>query len=311
MVHIDALKLQIEQAENKLHRLREEEAAILDVFADHDRVFAPFRKLPEDVLREICGCMRTGRHTRIVIRRHSDALHSWTDLQWNASCRADNPVIWASMGVDLKQNSSYHYGLDLAETYKILAQRAIKWFERAGGLALTVSIQDSCALYSMSNDSGSDPTSILFDALLSYSSRWKEIHFTSDDLDLPTSLTRTAALAPADVPLLQSASFYVNWMTWHPVLLISKLLTAPTLRHVTLTNAVRMFTVNWAVLTSVTLGDTKSRIGEILQQTSCLEFCDISVHYSHEDYADGISLSVFEGVYCRGRNSRWGFTRSS
>ncbi len=54
MAYIQELKLQVEQAENKLHRLWEEEAAILDTFADHDRVFAPFRKLPDDILREIC-----------------------------------------------------------------------------------------------------------------------------------------------------------------------------------------------------------------------------------------------------------------
>ena len=46
--NIDALpvEFQVEQAENKLRRLREEEA-------DHRRVLAPFRNLPEDVLREI------------------------------------------------------------------------------------------------------------------------------------------------------------------------------------------------------------------------------------------------------------------
>ncbi|KJA17075.1 hypothetical protein HYPSUDRAFT_146945, partial [Hypholoma sublateritium FD-334 SS-4] len=52
--HIQALKSQVEQAENKLQRLREEEAAILETFADHRQVFSPFRNIPEDVLREIC-----------------------------------------------------------------------------------------------------------------------------------------------------------------------------------------------------------------------------------------------------------------
>ncbi|KJA14561.1 hypothetical protein HYPSUDRAFT_150215, partial [Hypholoma sublateritium FD-334 SS-4] len=54
MAHIQALKAQVEQAETKLQRLRDEEAAILETFADHRRIFSPFRNLPEDVLREIC-----------------------------------------------------------------------------------------------------------------------------------------------------------------------------------------------------------------------------------------------------------------
>ena len=56
---IEALQLQVEQAKIELDRLREERAAILGTFADHDRVFSPFRNLPEDVLREICiACLR-------------------------------------------------------------------------------------------------------------------------------------------------------------------------------------------------------------------------------------------------------------
>ncbi len=103
MVHIDALKLQIEQAENKLHRLREEEAAILDVFADHDRVFAPFRKLPEDVLREICvACVQDA----IPELSYGDTPMPYILGQICSGMRhvaLTTPVIWASMGVDLKQ----------------------------------------------------------------------------------------------------------------------------------------------------------------------------------------------------------------
>ncbi|KJA19047.1 hypothetical protein HYPSUDRAFT_144267, partial [Hypholoma sublateritium FD-334 SS-4] len=54
MAHIQELKSQVEQAENKLQRLHEEEAAILESFADHRRVLSPFRNVPEDILREIC-----------------------------------------------------------------------------------------------------------------------------------------------------------------------------------------------------------------------------------------------------------------
>ncbi|KJA18813.1 hypothetical protein HYPSUDRAFT_119669, partial [Hypholoma sublateritium FD-334 SS-4] len=51
--HIQALKAQVEQVEVKLQRLREEEAAISETFADQHRVLSLIRNLPEDVLREI------------------------------------------------------------------------------------------------------------------------------------------------------------------------------------------------------------------------------------------------------------------
>ena len=65
IAHIEVLKLQVEQAEIKLQRLREEEVAILETFADHDRVFSPFRTLPDDVLHEICAKCMQGEISRL------------------------------------------------------------------------------------------------------------------------------------------------------------------------------------------------------------------------------------------------------
>ncbi len=54
IAHIEALKLQVEQANIKLDRLRDERGMVLETFADYRRVFSPYRNLPEDILREIC-----------------------------------------------------------------------------------------------------------------------------------------------------------------------------------------------------------------------------------------------------------------
>ncbi len=54
IAHIEALKLQVEQANIKVDRLRDERGVVLETFADYRRVFSPFRNLPEDILREIC-----------------------------------------------------------------------------------------------------------------------------------------------------------------------------------------------------------------------------------------------------------------
>ncbi len=53
MAHIEALRLQVHQAEIKVQRLVNEQAVILKTSEDHHRVFSAVRNLPEDVLREI------------------------------------------------------------------------------------------------------------------------------------------------------------------------------------------------------------------------------------------------------------------
>ena len=128
MAHIQELKLQVEQAENKLHRLWEEEAAILDTFADHDREFAPFRKLPEDVLREICVACVQGDIPELSYG-HTPMPYTLGQICSGMQYVAlTTPIIWASMSVPL-QKRSFHYDRTDEEIYVNLAQRAIEWFE--------------------------------------------------------------------------------------------------------------------------------------------------------------------------------------
>ncbi len=86
------------------------------------------------------------------------------------------PQIWASMSVNIIPSNRK---ITAEESYPILAHRAIEWFERSGRLALTVIIQDASRVYELLANMNSDPTSIVFDAILSYSPRLKEIHFTA------------------------------------------------------------------------------------------------------------------------------------
>ncbi len=73
------------------------------------------------------------------------------------------------------------------------------------------------------------------------------------------------------------------------------LLRIPTLKHLTLSCVVRIFAINWAVLTSITInGDTENQIGRVLQETRCLQFCNIVVHDSDERYAHKINLPVLK-----------------
>ena len=198
------------------------------------------------------------------------------------------------MRVNIRRIHSYRIQLREGD-YAILARRAIEWFERAGDLALTVTILDSSSLSAPFNGGvDSDPTSVLFRALLSFSTRWEAFNFTSSHRTLPTSMIRIAALTAAHVPLLQSVSLRFEYRALNSVLHNSELFAIPTLRHVTLENVfpISTFAVNWPVLTSVTLhGEGKNKIGTFLQQTKCLEFCDIFVYCLDEDLRNGeISL---------------------
>ena len=253
--HIEALKLQVEQAEIKLQRLREEEVAILETFADHDRVFSPFRTLPDDVLHEICAKCMQGEISRLSYGHNPMPYilsHICSSMRHVALTM---PGIWASMRVDIRRIHSYRIQLREGH-YAILARRAIEWFERAGDLALTVTILDSSSLSAPFNGGvDSDPTSVLFRALLSFSTRWEVFDFTSSHRTLPTSMIRIVALTAADLPQLKSASlcFEPEELILNPELHDSEFLKIPTLRHVSLLNAVQMFTVNWAALTSATI----------------------------------------------------------
>ncbi len=294
IAHIESLKLLVEQAENKLHCLREEQTAILDTLSDHRRVFSAFRRLPEDVLREICT---TCVHGSIPELYHYRAQMPYILSQICSGMRHaawTTPVIWASMSVNIG-NMVRGRIESIEDRFAFVAQRAVEWFERTGGLPLTLTISDGSDYY-LFDDSNSkaDPTSILFNTLLIYSSRWKEIYFISDSpaAALSSPMRRLAvAMTAADVPQLQSVSLYFPPPVFTPGLNESGLLRVPTLRHVTLQNCIQKFTVNWAVITSITLrGDTKNYIGRTLQQTKCLVFCDIVVHPLDEHYSHQINL---------------------
>ncbi|KJA25387.1 hypothetical protein HYPSUDRAFT_426556 [Hypholoma sublateritium FD-334 SS-4] len=300
MAHIEALKSQIEATEIKLQRLHEEKAAIWETSADHRRALnSPIRNLPEDVLREICAtCVEEGP----TLAYGSTPL-PYILSQISSGMRhiaLTTPAVWASMTIDV---NAFGYRRKLLDerAYLALARRASEWFERAGpgGLALMVYMEQDETVTS----------SILFQALLRYSTRWKEIQVYSSCLS-SKSMDRIAALTAADVPLLQSVS--LRLVGDMPLLQNSIFLTIPTLKHIALhTDHVPKFTVNWAVLTSVTLHEkfrshrsSQGEIARILQQTKCLVFCNIAVGpVSAQDYPGEIDLPFLETLFVYERHS--------
>ncbi|KJA19025.1 hypothetical protein HYPSUDRAFT_217869 [Hypholoma sublateritium FD-334 SS-4] len=304
IAHIEALKSQVEQAEIKLQHLRDEEAAILETLANHHRVFSSFRNLPEDVLREICVTYVEADMPTLSYRGIIPSPYILAQICSEMRHIAlTTPVIWASMRVEIRSFEYDRHGF-AQRVYSIMARRASEWFERAGGLALTVSIEDTSDSDIMASVQSSvpDPSNILFDTLLSYSTRWKEIQFDSFGDVISTPMIRIAALTADDLPLLQSVSIHLEGRIYDPRFCDSVFLTIPTLKHLMLeTDGDQTLTVNWSVLTSVTLrgntdcyGYSKRELARFLQQTKCLVSCDIHVDpltaSSEEHHSDKINL---------------------
>ena len=303
IAHIEALQLQAEQAKIKLDRLREERAAVLETFADYRRFCSPFRNLPEDVLREICiACVQFGVPELSYGHTPMPYILSQT-CGGMRHVALNTPIIWAAMSVNIRKGIQFQSIKVYEQVYAILARRAIEWFERAGALALSVIIEDADYLYTTFNTSNSDPTCLLFDALLRFSTRWKEFEFISLRQAVPKPLIRIASLTASDVPMLQSVSICLPHFLPNSAFEDSELLRISSLRRLTLSCVVRIFAVNWAVLTSITInGDTANQIGRVLQETRCLQFCNIVVHDSDEHYAHKINLPVLKTLIITNSN---------
>ncbi len=107
-----------------------------------------------------------------------------------------------------------------------------------------------------------------------------------------TLITSIAALSTVNVPRLQSISFLFKCDT--SIFANSTFLTVPTLETLFLaipSICISDFTVNWEILTSLTLmgyccGSNRNlsarEIALILQKTKCLTFCHIEVDYNQD-----------------------------
>ncbi len=283
---IHALQLELERAEFKLQVLQKEKAAILETSKDHRSVISAVRNLPEDVLRQILIACVEDEKPPILSYRPIPLPYRLAQISSGFRRIAlSTPIMWASMYVQF--DAFLYENLD-EQAYSILAHMVRVWFERAGGLPLTVFIEGPGSSPYENEDYGeSDPSNILFDTLFSYSARWQDIQFISPRNDFSLPVFRIVALKAADVPMLQSVSLFLECSIPTTLLSTTVLLKTPTLRHVSIkTDNLRQIPVNWANLTaislkgspySITQGYSKNEIAKIFGEIKCLAYCDIEV----------------------------------
>ncbi len=302
MAHIHALESELSRAQFKLQFLRREEAAILETAKDHRSVLSAIRNLPEDVLRQILIACVGDAKPPILSYRPLPLPYRLAQISSGFRRIAlSTPIIWASM--DVQFDPFYYENLN-SRDYSILAHMATEWFGRAGGLPLTVSIHcPSRSPYTNIDYGESDPSNILFDALLSFSARWRHFHFNYSDSQFSRRVLRIVTLKAEYVPILQSVSLCLDCSIPTAVLSDIALFNTPTLRCVSLkTDNLRQIPVNWADLTAISLRGklyssvnsySKNEVARIFRETKCLVSCDIVVgpaHLREENVLETISL---------------------
>ncbi len=251
-------------------------------------------------------CMRGRHHTQSMLSPNFVAYNLAQISRGMRHIALNTPILWARMDVPYFHNCN-KIGI---QGFYILARKATQWFKRAGQLPLTLSIEDPTNPYAKLELEGdhSEHSHILFNTVLRFSSRFKEIIFNSRCHSLSIPILNISALTAVDLPMLESVSLNIVAFNLHLKLPSIGLLTLPTLKCLSLeTEHLRGFEINWAVLTSVSLRGkdhrpcyTRNELAGIFQQTKRLVFCDVIVasdRAGDENYPGKIALPFLETLY--------------
>lgn len=266
----------------KLQTLEREEEALLEAAEPYKRALSPFRRLPEDMIREIFSACLDPGHNSTMSNKNAPMFLT----QISSGLRqiaVTTPVLWTSIHIPIPrlsrtvlENGSKALAVKRAEGVR-------EWLlKRSGSLPLNISVYDPARDYEIYDN---DVPKEIIDILLSCCSRWKSVVFSG----LPQSYFRVAALKESDTPLLQSLTLYLGRHPEIPpeIWAESGLLSGPSFERFALHGHAETFSryaVNWANITHLTLQNTDIweadevplTITDILRRTTRLVSCDIS-----------------------------------
>ncbi|KJA18404.1 hypothetical protein HYPSUDRAFT_45255 [Hypholoma sublateritium FD-334 SS-4] len=267
----------ISDLEAQLQILNDEKTLIMEAAAPFKRALLPFRRLPEDVVREIfVACLPIGRdptmsatEAPVLLTRISSATRR---------VALTTPALWAAIHIRIEILPER-----MDDATSIMAARAVgveEWLlRRSGSLPLHISVHHPRAPYK-DHDLGQK----IIDILLGCCSRWRCVSFMS----LPKFLLRISTLTHADVPILNSLSICpsrsdrddVDWKS-------SLILTAPNLQRLSVSGMPRPsdYLANWSNLTHIgfprtfhfSLPGFIEDLARILRQTTRLISCCIRI----------------------------------
>ncbi len=266
VAQVNILQSQLKRAKNELLRLRKKEALVLETLSDLRGTLSSFRDMPEDILREIC-IASVAADVPVLTRSYTPSRTSlYKLLQISSGIRhivLGTPSIWASISIHIDSYAKEAH-------YTDLVCEVTEWVKRAGGMALSISVEDT--RYQRDANMELDPANALFDFLVSHSPRWKSLSIKCSKA--LTLVTRISALSTVDVPQLRSLSLHFDRDTSN-TFSESTFLTASTLEHLKLVMSWPDLTyfedrINWAYLTSLTLFGFSDGHGEYTYLRHCL-----------------------------------------
>ncbi|KAF9483076.1 hypothetical protein BDN70DRAFT_874312 [Pholiota conissans] len=251
----------ISELERSLNELKQERDILEEEIEQHALLLTPFRRLPDDMLREIfIACLPDGRNALMSCREAPLLLglvcRKWRDLAY------DTPALWASLHIPypalVNRAPSINYHNPLVDDTMARVEKhysAVKdWLGRSGACPLSISFL--CLHLEVGNVhmlQGAVETYV--NILLDFSQRWRSL-----ELFIPAGryLNPIADLPATSVPNLKhlrltfSQSVQSQSSQWSS----SSLLTAPTLKtlHISFIPFCLSSVPNkWDHLTSLTL----------------------------------------------------------
>ncbi|PPQ70456.1 hypothetical protein CVT26_013903, partial [Gymnopilus dilepis] len=210
-------KAEVEQLDNEIARLQAE----LDVVqADHDTLeeyiqahydlLSPFRRLPDDILREIfLWCLPT-THNALMCSSEPPLLLGRVCSRWRA-LTFSTPRLWASLHIPLPippaQNGLPHnlpvdkyteLCNEFADRFKLHCVAIHDWLTRSGTCLLSLSLNPLDMI--TSSNRYTEYIKTYLSIILPFSSRWQSLEFSVPSGEISKIL---ASLRPSSLPKLE------------------------------------------------------------------------------------------------------------
>lgn len=270
-------KLEIQRLQEENQRLCMEEALLLESEMQHRRVLSPFRRLPDDIVREILvACMDP---TAISTTDGATAPLMFTLISSNLrQVTLTTPRLWDSLHIEFNRYLPHLRKDGAAPPMRRYSQMVREWLlRRSGAMRLRIRIKVNCDFrgdYGLCDGLVDDIT----DAFLACALRWRDIEF------ITTPFSRLSRLRATDVPSLCSLTLHNKNSVMLPSMAF---LRAPKLCRLIICRdrtSPGSFSINWRKITHLSLDGTRwgysgslGKIAHILRQTVHLVTCSLKM----------------------------------
>ncbi|KAJ7162260.1 hypothetical protein C8R46DRAFT_1353242 [Mycena filopes] len=198
---LDEEILELQTTIDKLAAERETLGAFVDA---HTALLSPARRLPLDMVQEIfVACLPTHRNC-VMSASEAPVLLGRICSDWRA-ISLSTPCLWSR--IHIVEPSSWSASPLLAEKLAQRLETTKIWLDRSGQCPLSISFEGGMSGHESPPGTPSNHSAAerFLHALVPFSRRWRQIHFTAP---LSTLLQTMSHLNETDVPLLESVALY-------------------------------------------------------------------------------------------------------